>query len=119
MFGTTESAVWDQGSSMGDRSISNPQRRWLREELQSWQAAGVLSSQQADQILSQYQDEAEATQQTLSRASWVLQAISAILVFLALLLLIGYNWAGMPDAVKLAVIFTVVIAEFGGRRQYC
>jgi|688.fasta_scaffold00002_199 uncharacterized membrane protein len=112
MFGTTESAVWDQGSSMGDRSISNPQRRWLREELQSWQAAGVLSSQQADQILSQYQDEAEASQQTLSRASWVLQAISAILVFLALLLLIGYNWAGMPDAVKLALIFSVVIGTY-------
>jgi uncharacterized membrane protein len=104
--------VEDQEVSMGDRSISSPHRRWLTAELQSWQAAGVVSSQQADQILSQYQDEAEASQRTLSRASWVLQAISAILVFLALLLLIGYNWSAMSDVAKLLVIFVVVIGTY-------
>jgi len=97
---------------MGDRSISISYRRWLTAELQRWQAAGVISSQQADQILSQYQDDAEASQRTLSRASWVLQAISAILVFLALLLLIGYNWSAMSDVAKLLVIFVVVIGTY-------
>jgi uncharacterized membrane protein len=97
---------------MGDRSISDVQRRWLKGELQSWQASEMITSQQASQILSQYQDEAEASQRTLSRASWVLQAISAILVFLALLLLIGYNWSAMSDVAKLLVIFVVVIGTY-------
>jgi len=104
--------VEDQEVSMGDRSIASPHRRWLTAELQSWQAAGVVSSLQADRILSQYQEEAEASQRTLSRASWVLQAISAILVFLALLLLIGYNWSAMSDVAKLLVIFVVVIGTY-------
>ncbi|MFO0068059.1 MAG: DUF2157 domain-containing protein, partial [Pirellulaceae bacterium] len=97
---------------MSDRSISSSQRRWLTAELKGWQASGMITSQQASQILSQYQDEAEASQRTLSRASWVLQAIAAILVFLALLLLIGYNWSAMSDVAKLLVVFVVVIGTY-------
>jgi uncharacterized membrane protein len=98
--------------TMGDRSISSGQRRWLVEELRSWQAAGMISTEQSDQILSQYESETESRQRGLSRASWVLQAISAILVFLAILLLIGYNWSAMSDVAKLLTIFAVVISTY-------
>ena len=52
-----------------------------------------------------------------ARALFTLTSLAALLVGLAALLLIGYNWEAMPSAVKLAIIFAVLLATHCGAFQ--
>ena len=97
---------------MSGRAISEGSRAWLCEELTVWRKAGILDDQQSAQIEGLYETRGQSAQRRVSRAMFTLMGVAALLVGLAVLLLIGYNWAAMPPAVKIAIVFVVVLSAY-------
>ncbi len=93
---------------MAKRGISDKQRAWLISQLSDWQSHGLLSADQTAPILDLYETQTELAERKRSTALLTLMGVAALLVGLGTLLLVGYNWKAMPDALKLFIIFTVV-----------
>ena len=93
---------------MNSRPISHQQRQWLSQELDYWHEAGLVEAAQAARIRNCYEsiDASGARQQ--SRARFVLQGIAALMVGLAALLVVGYNWDQLHWILKLALVFASV-----------
>ena len=98
---------------MTKREISERYREWLAGEIDAWQSAGILADDQPNRILALYETPHEATLRKHSVATFALMSVAALLVGLAALLLVGYNWDAMPKPAKLAVVFGVVAATHG------
>src|SRR3954447_6720489 len=94
---------------MPDRSISVSQRAWLDSQLKAWQSSDIITADQSSRILDLYETPAELAERSRSALLLVLTGVAALLVGLAVLLLIGYNWHAMPAGVKLLIIFTVLL----------
>jgi uncharacterized membrane protein len=94
---------------VASREITDQQRGWLSGELNCWNALGLMDSDQIARILELYGTPEEAAERRGARALFTLTSLAALLVGLAALLLIGYNWQAMPAAVKLAIIFAVLL----------
>ena len=94
---------------MAKRGISDKQRAWLVSQLGDWQSQGVLPADQAARILDLYETETELAERKRSAALLTLMGVAALLVGLAALLLIGYNWEAMPDVLKLVIIFGAIV----------
>jgi hypothetical protein len=92
---------------MPKRPITAQQRAWLLDELSHWQRDSMVSEQQAGRIAGLYEGAGELAERGRSRAVFILMAAAATLVGLAALLLIGYNWDGLPRFSKLAIILGV------------
>ena len=90
---------------MNSRPISNHERQWLSGELAAWLDGGLIEEAQAEKILDCYESAAATGVRKQSRASFVLQAIAALLVGLAVMLVIGYNWDQLHWITKLCLIF--------------
>ena len=99
---------------MEKQAISTKQRAWLLEALQAWRGRGIVSEEQAGRILGLYETPAAIAERQRSRGIFTLMGVAALLVGLAVLLLIGYNWAVMSRGLKLTVIFGAVAAAHGG-----
>jgi uncharacterized membrane protein len=83
--------------------------RWLKQEVASWQAEGMVDAALAQRILARYPDVAER--------SWgriIFSAIGAVLVGLGVILFFAYNWQDIPKAAKLALVFGALAAAHGG-----
>ena len=93
-------------------SISARQRTWLVEQLDRWQAQQVVSSEQATRVLGLYDSPAELAERGRSKLLLVLMGVAALLVGLAVLLLIGYNWHALPATAKLLIIFGALAATY-------
>jgi len=94
---------------MQRRPISDQVRAWLCGELASWQSAGLLDDDQTSKILDLYESQAESARRKRSIALTALCGIAALMVGLAVLLLVGYNWQSMTAAAKLSVIFAALL----------
>jgi uncharacterized membrane protein len=94
---------------MPERSISVRQRGWLHDELQVWRAEGILSEEQGRRILDLYETLSESPERQHSPTVFTLMALAGLLVGLAALLGIGYNWEAMPAGLKLVVIFGTLL----------
>ncbi len=94
---------------MSRRNISQSERAWLTSQLDSWTSAGIISDDQSTRILDLYETPSELAERGRSRLLLALTSVAAFLIGLAVLLLIGYNWQAMPAALKLLIIFTVLI----------
>jgi len=99
---------------MRKRVISEKQRTWLADELGLWRGEGVLSDEQAARILDLYETQVQIADRKRSRAVFALMGVAAFLVGLATLLLIAYNWEGMPRSLKLVIIFGAIIGAHAG-----
>ncbi len=95
---------------MAQRGISANQRDWLASQLDDWRAAEIIAPDQAARILGLYETPAQLAQRGRSLLLTTLMGVAALLVAMAVLLLIGYNWQAMPAAVKLLIIFSVLVA---------
>ncbi len=114
-------------SSLARRPLTLAQRNWLLDELKRWQQLGLVSAERVDDILNLYETPRESAARQHSVAVFTLLALAALFVGLAALLLIGYNWEDMPAALKLTLVFGVVLAThcagfylrfaMGGRRS--
>lgn len=90
---------------MSKREIDEQQREWLLRETVVWQAEGLVSPTQSAQILDQYESAEVSSSRQHSWALTVLMSVAGLLVALAVLLLISYNWQELPQTVKLLLIF--------------
>ncbi|MEX0977958.1 MAG: DUF2157 domain-containing protein [Pirellulales bacterium] len=93
---------------MSGRRISNQERAWLDEELRQWSSAGLIDAAAAEGIRGSYETVATSGQRKHALARLALQGIASLLVGLAVLLLIGYNWDRLYWGIKLALIFSSV-----------
>lgn len=98
---------------MARRVLTDKQRGWLERELKRWLEDGLLTRDAADRILAQYETTDETTTRKRSIFLHALVTVAVLLFFLALLLLIGYNWDGLGRAPKLLIIFGVVAGIHG------
>jgi uncharacterized membrane protein len=81
---------------------------WLRQEIAQWRAEGLLDETLAQRILARYPAAADR--------NWgrvVFSAIGAVLVGLGVILFFAYNWADLPKATKLALIFGALALAHG------
>jgi uncharacterized membrane protein len=99
---------------MDRRPISTQTRQWLSQEVDVWRSSGIVSGEQSGAILDLYDTPAELAQQKRSLALLALSALAAVMVSLAVLLVIGYNWEAMPAAAKLAIIFAGLLGLHAG-----
>ena len=100
---------------MTRRGISERDRNWLVAELESWAALGLIDGTQASKIIDLYETPEELGLRRSDRGIQVLSGLAALLVGLAILLLVGFNWAILPDALKLIAIFiTIAATHLGG-----
>ena len=72
----------------------------LRDEVDEWVREGIITEQQAEEILARY-DEADAGR---SRVVVALSLVGAALVFVGITLFLGTNWDEFPRAVRAAVL---------------
>jgi uncharacterized membrane protein len=93
---------------MALRPISGRVRRWLIGEMEDWWKQGILTGDQADRILGLYETDVQIAQHKRVMAWFALSGVAAVMIGLAVLLLVGYNWSAMPATLKLAVIFGVL-----------
>jgi uncharacterized membrane protein len=93
---------------MARRDITSEQRHWLVSQMDEWQSSGIVSAEQTSRILELYESQEQLTDRQQSAALTTLMGVAALLVGLGVLLLIGYNWEAMPDALKLLMIFGVI-----------
>lgn len=98
---------------MSKRCLSAQQRSWLLDELQIWQAEGILSQEQAHRLVELYESSSEAADRQRLRGVFTLMAVAGLLVALALFLVIGYNWEAMPAGLKLVIIFALILGTHG------
>lgn len=99
---------------MSRRQISDGFRVWLSAEVEVWRGQGILSEEQSTSILDLYETPREVSDRKRSVASFVLMGLAALMIGLAALLLIGYNWKAMPDAVKLVLVFGAILGTYAG-----
>jgi hypothetical protein len=93
---------------MNRRQISDGMRQWLTGEFDAWRAAGVVAEDQPARILDLYETSTEAVARRQSVAVFALSAVAALMVGVAALLAVAYNWSALSAAAKLAVIFGVL-----------
>jgi uncharacterized membrane protein len=95
---------------MAVRELSDRQREWLQGELSAWTGLGILSEEQSRRILGLYPSPQELAMRHSGTVLATLSGLSALLVGLAVLLLVGYNWEALPPTVKLVLIFGTILA---------
>ncbi len=97
---------------MTKRPITSSRRKWLSEELEAWQGAGVISAEQQQAIVDQYPSLDDAAEATSSKAVTALMGTAALMVAAGVLLLISFNWEAMPDIIKLVLVFGTIITTY-------
>ena len=98
---------------MNRKPISDPQRRWLEEELAEWREDGLVTAEQAERLADRYETGEDADRRKRSTFVFALQGLAALLTGLAVLLLIGFNWEDFPRAAKLAIVIATVAGVQG------
>jgi len=94
------------------RPLSLSQRKWLESQIADWQARSLVTPEQSQAILQQYES-AQAASSRLSQLMFMsLSVLAAVMCSAGLLLLIGFNWEAIPRAVKVILIFVTVIMTF-------
>jgi uncharacterized membrane protein len=100
---------------MSKRAINAKQRAWLLDELSVWRRDAIVSEPQAQRIADLYEGAGEMAERGRSRAVFILMAAAAMLVGLAALLLIGYNWDDLSRGTKLAIVLgTIALTHTAG-----
>ncbi len=99
---------------MAKRILSDKQRVWLEKELNTWCDEDILTRDSASIILSQYETKAEISRRKRNKVVLTLMSLAALLMGLAALLLIGYNWQEMPRSLKLLTVFGTLSAVYSG-----
>jgi len=86
----------------------------LEGEARGWVEEGVITPEQRDAILKRYQGVEAAEEETgPGRLISVISLLGSILVGVGVLLFIASNWSSIPNAGKLAVIFSSMLTSYG------
>ncbi len=98
---------------MSLRPLDDRQREWLTAELAFWRERQLVDDATAQRILAEYESTSDTSQRKRSVAQVALMGVAATFVGLALLLIVAYNWAELPDAAKLIAVFSSVLGTNG------
>jgi uncharacterized membrane protein len=101
---------------MSGREITADRRAWLVGELETWTTLGLLSGDQPGRILDLYQGgtpEAEASRRT-DRASAAVMGMGGLLIGMAVLTAVAFNWQALAPASRFGLIFVVLGATYWG-----
>lgn len=88
--------------------IPGPARRWLPKALAFWQAKGVISSSQADQVLALLPPDIPSPWNAGALVMYALASMAAVLFGASILLVVGYNWQGLTREAKLAIMLAAI-----------
>lgn len=94
---------------MSSAKLTAAQRTWLVAALRDWQARAIVTAEQADRILDCYEGEEEVARRTQKTMVFALMSMAALLLGLAVLLVIGFNWSEIPREAKLAIVLVGVV----------
>jgi uncharacterized membrane protein len=83
--------------------------KWLHREIEAWRSEGLIAPPQAEALMERYP--VSGAERAWSRM--IFSAIGAILIGLGVILFFAYNWALLPKALKLAMVFAAVLASHG------
>lgn len=101
---------------MSGREITADRRAWLVGELEAWTSLGLLSGDQAGRLLALYEGgepEREAARRS-DRASAAVMGLGALLIGLAVLTAVAFNWSELPNAARIVLIFLTLGGTYGG-----
>lgn len=82
---------------------------WLKRQLDDWQSRGLVSDDQAEQILARY---SPVGRFGAARAAFGLTGLAVLMAAVALFLVIGYNWDQLAPAARVAIVFSIVGGAF-------
>jgi hypothetical protein len=83
---------------MERRPISDQIRQWLLGEMEAWRAGGILADDQPRRILDVYETATEAAGRRRSLATFAVSGVAALMIGLAALLVVSYNWQALSWA---------------------
>jgi len=107
------------GKSQSDENLLALFRQKLREESQRWTEENLLSPEQRDTILQRYETPPTLSAETESVKEFplfirVVLALAVVLVGMAVLLLVSFNWQHLDGASKLTIVGAVLAVAHGG-----
>jgi uncharacterized membrane protein len=83
--------------------------KWLHREIEAWRSEGLIEPPQAEALMARYPS--SGAERAWSRM--IFSVIGAILIGLGVILFFAYNWAVLPKALKLAMVFAAVLGSHG------
>ncbi|MGA2797589.1 MAG: DUF2157 domain-containing protein [Thermoguttaceae bacterium] len=98
---------------MNKRIITEKNRAWLSEELKIWINQGIVSQDHAARIRDLYVSAQQSAERRHAWARFTLLSLAMLMMGLAVLLVIGYNWQAFGRPLKLAVIFAAILGSYG------
>jgi uncharacterized membrane protein len=98
---------------MGQREITEKNRAWLSAEIPVWQEQGIISPVHAARIWELYVTAAQSAERRRNWARFALLTLATLMMGLAVLLVIGYNWQDLGRPLKLSVIFGSILGAHG------
>jgi len=81
---------------------------WLQSEIKTWVREGVIDESTAKAIAARYSNPQES-----SWGLFLLTSVGAIIFGLGIILFFAYNWADLPKAAKLALVFLSLLVAHG------
>ncbi len=96
-------------SALMDNKIS-----WLLSEIDRWKTDGLVSPEQADLLRKRYDQPPAPAAESVPWGLLVFASAGAIVIGLGVILLFAYNWAEIPKAGKLALVFLALIGAHAG-----
>lgn len=91
----------------------NKQNRWLLGEIERWTEEKLITPEQAAALRGRYAP-SEPAGAAVPWGLLVFATAGAIVIGLGVILLFAYNWAEIPKAGKLALVFGALIASHAG-----
>lgn len=99
----------ETGDRKLEQRISKSQLKWLATQIDAWREREILSSVQAESVFRLYPTPSEITVRHRSLFLLALMGAAVSLMGFGVLLLVGFNWKAMPDAIKLLILFIAMI----------
>ena len=81
-------------------------------QIHQWRGQGILSQEQAVQIIGSYESMSESADRKHTTALRSVMGIAAMLLGLGVLSLVGYNWDRLAATWKLLIIFAVILGTY-------
>jgi len=97
---------------MNQREITEKNRTWLSDEINIWKSRGIVSEDHAARIWGLYVNAQQSAQRRHALARFTLLSLATLMMGLAVLLMIAYNWEAIGRPVKLAIIFGAILGAY-------
>ncbi len=82
---------------------------WLKREIEGWRAAGIVSDEQAEAVLSRYPNGEEHR----ARVAFYVSLFAVVLIGAGILSFIAANWAGMAPSSRISLILAGMAVFYG------